>query len=599
MRLPKFGGRTCMGLALLAWRRDQARAWTEDTDPMTHTVTFRVRGALPLLIALLALTALGGCFVNDKPLRTDLRKGVDVPAKTAILMYIDGVGNEVFDQRLASDDLPNIKKYILDRGLRYQRTVTCIPSITYAATATMLTGLSPGQHQIVGNRWFDPYSMQYRAYGFIQTYRTAQNDMFGRTIFEMLHDQLTFSIQVATRRGVTREIDNWATSGISWYFKQYTNVDKLTAMRFDLIAEIANQTGHWPAFIFAYFPACDKVGHRFGMGSTEYRQAIRNVDEQIGRICRGLERAGVLDSTLLVLTTDHGQAPMRDGDGVVDVAEYLAKHFGMRATDKRLHKPDYVDRYDFYDRYDVVAVPDAPRLLGLHLRGAGLHWYDRPKDMRPLELSTRDGRITGEQLAEHLAQRPYSRFAAMRAGQDTILLVSRRGKALVHREDRRTTTQPSAPGQAEECIAYRVVQGGDPLDSGLAGSGESGEPVDLVLPASRWLAKTIDSPNPGVVSQIVSYFDSARSGDIVVFAEPGYGFGPDRSGHGSTTPQEMRIPLVFAGHGVRLGVSNEPAQLQSLMPTIMTFLGFGERLREVPIPEGPVLDLRMTDKMTR
>ena len=271
--------------------------------------------------------------------------------------------------------------------------------------------------------------MQYRAYGFIQTYRTAQNDMFGRTIFEMLHDQLTFSIQVATRRGVTREIDNWATSGISWYFKQYTNVDKLTAMRFDLIAEIANQTGHWPAFIFAYFPACDKVGHRFGMGSTEYRQAIRNVDEQIGRICRGLERAGVLDSTLLVLTTDHGQAPMRDGDGVVDVAEYLAKHFGMRATDKRLHKPDYVDRYDFYDRYDVVAVPDAPRLLGLHLRGAGLHWYDRPKDMRPLELSTRDGRITGEQLAEHLAQRPYSRFCghAGRAGHDPAGQPARQG----------------------------------------------------------------------------------------------------------------------------------------------------------------------------
>lgn len=536
------------------------------------------------MIALLAATTQTGCYVHNRPLRTDLHPNVQVPDRTAILFYVDGMGDEVFEQRLAAGDLPNIKKYIIDRGLRYKRTVTCIPSITYAATATMLTGLSPGHHGLVGNKWFDPYSMQFRAYGFIKTYRTAQNDMFGQTIFELLHDQETFSIQVATRRGVTREIDNWATSGISWYFGRYTDVDQLTAIRFELIARIANQTGRWPRFILAYFPACDQVAHQRGVTSPDYRQALRNMDNQIGRICRGLERAGTLDRTLLVLTADHGQASMRDGDGVIDVARYLADHFGIRVTDKRLHNWDFVERFAFYDKYDVVAVADAPRLLGLHLRGAGQNWYDRPKDIRPLQLSTREGRINAEQLAEHLARMPYARFVAMRAGDDTTLLLSRRGKALVIRQQ----------GNGQLCdgdrFTYRLVQGRDPLNLRMPGLTDT-EPSERVLSASDWLATTIDSDNPGVVSQIVGYFDSTRTGDIVVFAEPGYGFAPDLSGHGSTSPQEMRIPLIFAGGGIEPGVSDEPVRLQSVMPTIMTFLGYGERLKAPQAPEGPVLDL--------
>ncbi len=556
----------------------------------------RARTLVVLLVAHWTLVGAGGCFVNDRPLRTDLGQNVQVPARSAILMYIDGVGNEMFDQRLAAGDLPNIKHFILDRGLRYRRTVTCMPSITYAATATMLTGLAPGQHGIVGNCWFDPYSMQYQNYKYIKTYRTAQNDMFGRTIFEILHDQLTFSIQVATRRGVTREIDNWATSGISWFFGQYTDVDKLTAMRFDLIAEITNQTGRWPMFVFAYFPACDKTAHRFGVGSPRYRDAIRNVDEQIGRICRGLERAGVLDKTLIALVTDHGQVDMDHSDGTDAVENYLTRHYGMRATDDRFDKPEYERRYAYYDRYDAVAVPDAPRLLGLHLRGAGLHWYDRPKDMRPVQLPTRDGRITAERLAEDIAAQPYSRFIAMRAGPDLALLIGKSGKALVRRVYR------AGPDGEGERLGYRVIQGRDPLELGLprpTDKVDGSESAETVMSVAQSLAATMNSPNPGVVSQIVGYFDSARTGDIVVFAEPGYGFGPNRSGHGSTTPQEMRIPLVFAGPGVQPGVTDQPARLHSLMPTIVSYLGYGERVGAAVLPDAPVLSLEVRATGTR
>lgn len=531
----------------------------------------RVPKLFLLLVALLAVGGLSGCIVHNRPLETDLAPAVRVPDRMAVMFFIDGVGNQALDERLAAGDLPNIRRHVLDRGLRYRRTVTGMPSITYAATATLLTGQDPGRHQVVGNRWFDPYSLRYQAYGFIKTYRTAQRDFIAPTIFELLHQQFTVSIQVATRRGVTREIDNWATSGINWFFGQFENVDKLTAMRFELIAEMANQTGHWPRFILAYFPACDEVAHRAGIQSPRYPEAIRHVDQQIGRICEGLQRAGVYDRTLLVLVTDHGQAPMRDGDGQIDVARHLAKHFGMRVTDRRLDSDAYMDRVEFYDRYDVVAVADAPRLLGLHLRQAGAAWYDRPQDIRPMQLSTRNGRITTEQLAEHLAGQPYSRFVAVRAGPNAVLLVGRTGKAIVEAAGRQRT--------------YRVLQGQDPLVLGL-------DSAATTLPADEWLARTIDTDNPGVVSQIVGYFDSTRTGDVVVFAEPGYGFGPDRSGHGSTTRMEMRVPLVFAGPDVTPGATDRPARIHDVMPTIVTALGFADRLVEAQPLDGQVLPLQ-------
>jgi arylsulfatase A-like enzyme len=305
----------------------------------------------------------------------------------------------------------------------------------------------------------------------------------------------------------------------------------------------------------------------------------------------------VFDRTLLVLTTDHGHAPVRTPDGIIDVGRYLDSRYGIRITGKRLEDDtDYIDQFKFYDRYDVVAVPDAPRLLGLHVRGRGSQWYDRPQDVRPVKITTRDGSTTAENLAEDLSKQPYSRFVAMRAGHNTVQIVGRDGRALIHLDgsaaSQPTTTQLA--GTQDMLFRYTIVQGHDPLSLGLnelSAGATVGQPVTLTLPGTQWLARTIESANPGVISQIETYFCSPRAGDIVVFAEPGYGFQPNHSGHGSTTPQEMRVPLIFAGLDVRPGVTDEAARIESIMPTIVTALGFGERLNvQMPL-DGPVLDI--------
>jgi hypothetical protein len=305
----------------------------------------------------------------------------------------------------------------------------------------------------------------------------------------------------------------------------------------------------------------------------------------------------MLDRTLLVLVSDHGMARIAQ-TGHVSISDLLVREYGMRATAERCDKEDYASRYAFYSKYDEVVVHDAGRLVGIHLRAAGKEWWNRQPDVRQMELSIRGGRMTAKRLAENLAHRPFARVVAVRAGAGKVLLVGRQGKATVERLGAAPATQPvvdivaDTPGTR---YAYRVYEGADPLGmKGVPGTALTGSGPDrgVVMTAEEWLAASADTPNPGVLSQIVPYMASPRVGDIVIFADPGYGFGDEpRGGHGSTTPTEMFVPFVWAGPDVEPGTVTTPVSTHDLMPTVVSYLGFGDRLRSIPPVDGEVLPL--------
>ncbi len=61
-----------------------------------------------------------------------------------------------------------------------------------------------------------------------------------------------------------------------------------------------------PFFFFIHFKAADVVGHRAGARSNQYREAIMQNDAQLGSMLEILADYGVLDSTQVYVTTDHG-----------------------------------------------------------------------------------------------------------------------------------------------------------------------------------------------------------------------------------------------------------------------------------------------------
>lgn len=62
-------------------------------------------------------------------------------------------------------------------------------------------------------------------------------------------------------------------------------------------------------FAFLHFGGVDKAGHEYVERSDEQRQALHDVDEQIGRIRDALDAQGRLERTTFYVTTDHGFTP--------------------------------------------------------------------------------------------------------------------------------------------------------------------------------------------------------------------------------------------------------------------------------------------------
>ncbi|HVK78644.1 MAG TPA: alkaline phosphatase [Kofleriaceae bacterium] len=63
---------------------------------------------------------------------------------------------------------------------------------------------------------------------------------------------------------------------------------------------------HRPDLLFVHFSDPDEYGHSHGWMSPEYRRAVRNSDRCLGTVLDAIERSGLADSTLVIVTADHG-----------------------------------------------------------------------------------------------------------------------------------------------------------------------------------------------------------------------------------------------------------------------------------------------------
>jgi hypothetical protein len=80
--------------------------------------------------------------------------------------------------------------------------------------------------------------------------------------------------------------------------------------------------GSDPFFMFIHYKAADVVAHRAGDGGKQYREAIIANDRQLGTVLQMLTDRGLLDTTDVFVTTDHGFSGIFHVNGdLLEVAE--------------------------------------------------------------------------------------------------------------------------------------------------------------------------------------------------------------------------------------------------------------------------------------
>jgi alkaline phosphatase D len=78
-----------------------------------------------------------------------------------------------------------------------------------------------------------------------------------------------------------------------------------------------------PRFAALYFDRVDTAGHYTGPRSDKTREALLEVDGYVGQLVDGLKSRGFLDTTNIIIVSDHGMTEI-DSTRVVRLDEYVS-----------------------------------------------------------------------------------------------------------------------------------------------------------------------------------------------------------------------------------------------------------------------------------
>ena len=504
------------------------------------------------------------------PIEIRLRPEVERPERAAVILLADGLDPDVVRVGVAEGWLPNIERRFVRAGVEVRSALAPLPSITYASLTSVLTGAAPAEHGVLGIYWFDRAARCFRHYDTVWSFRAVNADLPAEipTLYERLEGQRTASVLNFLVRGVTDDIPNTGPAGIMWMFQNYTSVDKMTANNLSDVVRRANAAGRWPTLLTMYFPAVDAVGHKYGPNSPEYRAAVAHFDHQLGRVCDWYERAGLADSTLFVLLSDHGMLEVRP-EQKIDIVTLVRDRWGRNATDQAHQHPWLARRRHFYDRFDTVIVHQTGRRAWLHFAGAQ-GWDSR---LTPAEV---DRIMLQPPAALRLWNQPGMQLVAYRAADPGVIVRDAAGQARLLEDESAGVARFRYVPETADVLGYLA-------DEPLAAFVAAGWHTDR-----EWLAATAAANVPDVVSQLGPLLRHPHAGDVLAFPATGYAFKRTHGGHGGVDRDEMCATLYFAGPGVEPGGVIDHGRLLDITPTVYAWLT-GDECRQPRVAGRPLL----------
>ncbi|MGQ0649216.1 MAG: alkaline phosphatase family protein [Gemmatimonadaceae bacterium] len=226
-------------------------------------------------------------------------------SRYVVVLSFDGLRRDF----LTRDSLPAFASLAAE-GTRAASLRPVFPSKTFAIHYTLVTGLYPGHHGIVGSRFYDPARGSWFSgasagdsswFGGEPIWVTAENQGVRSAVFFWTGSE-------AAVRGVRPSQFRIFDPNVA----DTTKVDQIAAW---LRLPAADR----PHLIMAYFPEIDAAGHLIGPDAPETRAAVRSADRTVVRLAdslRAMPRSLDID---LIVVSDPGMAPV-SRDRVVELA---------------------------------------------------------------------------------------------------------------------------------------------------------------------------------------------------------------------------------------------------------------------------------------
>lgn len=303
---------------------------------------------IPLTAIILALSLAGaGCAAHPAP--TPQSPRID----HVIILGIDGLSYE----SLATANVPHMR-FVMENGAYTLNARTVLPTVSKPNWASMMMGASPVEHGVTTNAW-RPDNPQ------IEPAAKGPGGIFP-TIFGVLRQQRPAAkTAVFYEWGEMRYIfEPYAVDVLEPYTGAYM---EQTEPSDKIMARALNHITHYkPALTYIDLDLVDYAGHHHGWNTPDYLQAVQDADSYVGCTLAAIKQAGIQNSTILFIVSDHGG--MGESHGGYSRAEMLVPWMLIGPGVRPGHQIS--SRVNLYDTAPTVA-----HLLRLNPPNA---WIGRP-----------------------------------------------------------------------------------------------------------------------------------------------------------------------------------------------------------------------------
>jgi hypothetical protein len=522
----------------------------------------RLARAIWYVVAILVLLS---ADAGDRPYAPPARP----PYLTVFLL--DGLSKEVFERELAAGRLPQIAKLIRE-GTWIRNGIASFPSMTAYGFYPFITANDASKSGVLGLRYFD----RTRPRGNLRSYVGSTHGLMNRdfvaqprTLYEHFPGSHSFSINTYANRGVKEDVKIGWSFTMAKYHGRWWVPDLLARVPLagsrlvpswegaesEVIERAIDDLSHRPKIQWLTFASIDAYQHVNGT-DERYAELVRWADTLIGRYRSASEALGLERDRVYAVLTDHGVANAREN---LDLREVLGRAGIPAKRDEATHLfgSELEQPLSEWQGAEAVVVINGNMLNYLYFRDASGSFAERI----PLE----ELRSRPVDVVALLTQEPGVELVIGRSKSGESVVTTARGKGFILK--------------SEMGLSYRT-EAEDPFgyDPALA----DGKPRS----ANDWLTATLGTRFPDAPYRVSALMEQRDVGDLVVTAVEGFDFGKDyelfvhdyRGGHGGLRDDQLRVPYVLAGPGIRPGARIEAARAEDVGRTLFQLLG-------VPLPE--------------
>ncbi len=199
-----------------------------------------------------------------------------------LIISIDGLRPDAIE-RAPMDNLIAF----MDSSAYTLKAQTVFPSTTLPSHASMLVGTCVSRHHVI---WDD--------------YIPENGYARGVDLFDLAHAAGLRTVMVVGKDKL-RQITEPQSTDVFESF-DYSKYKGFEMAEKDIVPRAVEEFQLGFGLMFVHFPSADLMGHKKGWMSYEQLSVLRKIDDYFGTLLAGLDENGLRQSTLIIITADHG-----------------------------------------------------------------------------------------------------------------------------------------------------------------------------------------------------------------------------------------------------------------------------------------------------